>query len=100
MNKHTEAISNDPGKLAQNARVLMAATADLAGDKAAEASRRLAAELENGKELYGRVRDKASDGLKAGDDAVRENPYRAISIAPSVGVLLGYLAARQCSRNQ
>jgi ElaB/YqjD/DUF883 family membrane-anchored ribosome-binding protein len=100
MDKQRQVISNDLGTLAEDARALMAATADVTGEKVAEARRRLAAGLENGKELYGRVRDKAVESAKAADEAVRENPYQAIGIALGVGVLVGYLVARQCSRNQ
>jgi ElaB/YqjD/DUF883 family membrane-anchored ribosome-binding protein len=64
-----------------------------------EARKRLAAALDNGKEIYGRVRDKAVAGAKATDQAVRENPYQAIGIAVGVGALLGYLIGRRCSRN-
>ena len=53
----------------------------------------------NGKEMYGRVRDKALDGVKATDQAVRDNPYQAMGIALGVGAIIGYLAARACSRN-
>ena len=35
MSKETEAISNDLGQLAEDAQALMAATADVAGDKVA-----------------------------------------------------------------
>jgi ElaB/YqjD/DUF883 family membrane-anchored ribosome-binding protein len=100
MDKQRQAISNDLGTLAEDARALMAATADVAGDKVGEARKRLAAALENGKEIYGRVRDKALDGAKAADEAVHEHPYQAIGIALGVGALIGYLVARQCSRNQ
>ena len=99
MDRQTQAISNDLGTLADDARALMAATADVAGDKVAEARGRLAAALENGKEMYGRVRDKALDGVKATDQAVRDNPYQAMGIALGVGAIIGYLAARACSRN-
>ena len=61
--------------------------------------KRLAAALENGKEIYGRVREKAVEGIKAGDQVVRENPYQAIGIALGVGALLGFLIGRRCSRN-
>ena len=99
MNKQRQAIDNDLGTLAEDARALMTATADVAGEKVSEARRRLAAALENGKELYGRVRDKAVEGAKATDEAVHEHPYHAIGIALGVGALIGYLAARRCSRN-
>ena len=99
MNKEMQAIRNDVGTLAEDARALMAATADVAGDKVAEARKRLGAALESGKELYGRVRDKAVEGAKAADETVREHPYQAIGIAFGVGALLGYLLTRRCSRN-
>ena len=99
MNKQRQAIDNDLGTLAEDARSLMAATADVAGEKVSEARKRLAAALENGKELYGRVRDKAVEGAKATDQAVHEHPYQAIGIALGIGALIGYLAARRCSRN-
>ena len=86
-------------QLADDARALMAATADVAGEKVGEARKRLAAALESGKEIYGRVRDKAVEGAKAADEAVRENPYQAIAIGVGVGALIGYLVARRCARN-
>jgi ElaB/YqjD/DUF883 family membrane-anchored ribosome-binding protein len=98
MNKQTQAIRNDIGTLAEDARALMTATADVAGEKVGEARERLAAALENGKEMYGRVREKAVEGVKVADQTVRENPYQAIGIALGVGAILGFLVARQCSR--
>ena len=99
MNKQSQAIENDLGTLAEDARALMAATADVAGEKVSEARKRLAAALESGKEIYGRVREKAVEGVKAADQTVRENPYQAIAIAFGVGAVIGFLAARRCSKN-
>ena len=99
MSKHTPADSNDLGTLAEDARALMAATADVAGEKVGEARKRLAAALESGKEIYGRVKDKAVEGAKAADETVRANPYQAIAIGIGVGALVGYLLGRKCSRN-
>ncbi|MFZ0826412.1 MAG: DUF883 family protein [Verrucomicrobiia bacterium] len=99
MNKHTPATSNDMGSLAEDARALMAATADVAGEKVGEARKRLATALESAKEMAGRVRDKAVAGAKATDEAVREHPYQAIAIGVGVGAILGYVFARRCSRN-
>src|SRR5688500_6697280 len=100
MNKHTQAIRNDIGTLAEDARALMAATADVAGEKVGEARERLAAALDNGKEIYGRAREKAVEGAKAADAVVRKNPYQAIAIGVGVGALIGYLVARKCSSNR
>ena len=99
MKKPTQATSNDLGTLAEDARALMAATADVAGEKVGEARKRLAAALERGKEIYGRVKEKAAEGAKAADQAVHEHPYQAIGIAFGVGALLGYLVARRCARH-
>ena len=35
---------------------------------------------DQGKEIYGRVRDKAVEGAKVADKTVRANPYQAIAI--------------------
>ena len=99
MNKHTQSVSNDMGTLAEDARALMAATADVAGEKVGDARKRLAAALERGKEIYGRVKEKAVEGAKATDEAVREHPYQAMAVAFGVGAILGYLVARRCSRS-
>ena len=99
MNKQTQAISNDMGQLAEDARALMAATADVAGEKVGEARKRLANALENVKEIAGRVRDKAVEGAKAADQAVRDKPYQAIGIAFAVGAVVAYFVMRRCSRN-
>jgi ElaB/YqjD/DUF883 family membrane-anchored ribosome-binding protein len=100
MTKETQAIRNDRGQLAEDARALMAATADVAGEKVSEARKRLAAALERGKEIYGRVREKAVEGAKAADEAVHEHPYQAIAIGVGVGAILGYLIARRRAGNR
>jgi ElaB/YqjD/DUF883 family membrane-anchored ribosome-binding protein len=91
MDKHKQTGENDMGTLAEDARALMAATADVAGDKVAEARRRLAAALDSGKQVFGRVREKAVEGAKAADQLVRENPYQTLVIAFGVGAVIGYL---------
>jgi ElaB/YqjD/DUF883 family membrane-anchored ribosome-binding protein len=100
MQKQKQALSNDLGTLAEDARALMVATADVAGETVADARRRLAAALENGKEFYGKVREKAANGVKAADETVHEHPYQAMGIALGLGALIGYLAARHCARNR
>ena len=100
MNKQTQAVNDAIGTLAEDARALMAATADVAGEKVGEARKRLAAALERGKEICGSVRDKAVEGAKVADQTVRDHPYQAIAIGIGVGAILGYLVACRCSRNR
>ena len=99
MNQETQAIRNDMGQLAEDAQALMAATADVAGEKVVAARKRLAAALESAKEIAANVRDKAVAGAKVADQTVRENPYQAIAIGVGVGAVIGYLLGRRCSRS-
>ena len=99
MSKQTKAISNEMNNLAEDAHALLTATADVAGEKVGEARKRLAAALERGKEIYGRVREQAIEGAKATDEVVREHPYQAIGIGIGIGAIMGYLVARRCCRN-
>jgi len=94
MNKQT--ISNDIGKLSEDAHALVDATADVAGEKVVEARRRLAAALERGREIYGQVRAKEIEGVCAVDKAMHEHAYEAIAIAIGIGALIGFFAARRC----
>jgi len=99
METTTRTSGNQAGTLAEDARALMSATADVAGEKVSEARKRLAAALDRSKEIYGSVRDKAIEGAKAADEAVHKHPYQAIGLALGVGALIGYLVARRGSRN-
>jgi ElaB/YqjD/DUF883 family membrane-anchored ribosome-binding protein len=95
MDKQTQASSNDMGTLAEDARALMGATADVAGEKVSEARKRLAAALDSGKKIFGRVKEKSVEGAKATAEAVREHPYQAIAIAFGVGAVSCYLLGRR-----
>jgi ElaB/YqjD/DUF883 family membrane-anchored ribosome-binding protein len=95
MDKQTQATSNDVGTLAEDERALMAATADVAREKVSEACKRLAAALDSGKNIVGRVKEKAVEGAKAADQMVRESPYQTIAIAFGVGAVIGFLLARR-----
>lgn len=85
-------LGNDLGTLAEDARALLVATADVAGEKVNEARKRLAAAL-------GRVRDKTMEKAQVVDEQVHEHPYHAMGLAFGVGILIGVLVTRRCSRN-
>jgi ElaB/YqjD/DUF883 family membrane-anchored ribosome-binding protein len=100
MDTQTQATSGSPDTLAQDASALMAATADIAGEKVADARKRLAAALDRAKEMAARVREKAVETAKATDKCVHEHPYQAMAVSFGVGALVGYLLARRCCRHQ
>jgi len=95
MTRHIQAHNDEMNTLAEDARALMAATADVAGEEVSEARKRLAGALERAKEIYGRVKERAVEGAKATDEAVHEHPYQAIAIAFGVGAVIGFLLARR-----
>jgi ElaB/YqjD/DUF883 family membrane-anchored ribosome-binding protein len=99
MVKETKDASDVMGTLSEDAGALLAATANMPGEKINEARKHLAAALERGREIYGRVREKAVLGAKATHQAVHQHPYQAIGITFGVAALIGYLLARRSSRN-
>ena len=99
MNKHTHTAPNDVGTLAADARALMVATANVAGEKVGEVRKRLADALESAKAMASRVSDKAVDYAKATDEAVHAHPYPVVGAAFAVGALLSYLVLRRGSGN-
>jgi ElaB/YqjD/DUF883 family membrane-anchored ribosome-binding protein len=92
MSKHRTA-NHDFGTLAEDARALMVATADVAGDKVEAARKRLEAALENGAEVYDDLKKKAAAGIETGDEFIRSNPYGALGIGLGIGVVVGFLVA-------
>jgi ElaB/YqjD/DUF883 family membrane-anchored ribosome-binding protein len=100
MDKRIQAIKNDMSQLAEDARALMVATADVAGEKVEHARERLSAALTHGKEAYGRVREQAMEQAEAADKVVHDHTYEAIAIGFGAGALLGYVLACRCSRRR
>ena len=98
MHKQIHAISNDLGTLADDAGALLAATADVAGEGVADARKRVAAALDNGKRVVDRVKETAVGGVNAADKVVARHPYQAIGIALGAGAILSYVALRRFSR--
>ncbi|HWT77613.1 MAG TPA: DUF883 domain-containing protein [Candidatus Methylomirabilis sp.] len=98
MSRQTERNTIGTATLAEGTRTLVSATAELPGKRIEEARKRLAAALEQGKEICGKVRDKVVEGAKATDQAVHKHPYQAMGIALGVGALIGYLVAARRAR--
>ena len=100
--KHTNHShrTQDVGSLADDARALLAATTEVAGEKVSEARARLTLALENAKEVAGNVRDRAVASAKATDKVVRQHPYKSIAIALGAGAVVGCLiAGRRVRKN-
>ena len=100
MTKQTRAISNDMAQLAEDARALIAATADMAEEKVGAARKRLAGALERGKDIYGSACDLEADSERAIRNAVHEHLCPIIAVGVGVGAILTYLAARHCTHKR
>ena len=90
----------EAGSLTENAKALLTATAEVAGDRVAEARKRLSLAVDNAGEIAANVRDKAVASAKATDRAVRQHPYKAIAIALGTGALIGCVLARRQGRTE
>lgn len=85
MKKHVDTTdTEDAGTFLEDARELLSATTNVAGEKVAAARERLTAALE-----------KAKQGIKATDVAIHKNPYKSIAVAAGVGIIVGYFLARR-----
>lgn len=91
----TAGLAEPAQNLVEDARDLLAATANVGEGKVVEARKRLAAAIEKGKDAWHSVQATAVSGAKATDKAIRENPYRSLAIAFGAGLLVGLLARRR-----
>lgn len=89
------ALRHDARTLAEDARALLDATAEATDAKITEARQRLAEALDNGKQTYVRLKDKANEKVQAADQVIRSNPYQTLAVAFGVGALIGYLMSRR-----
>ncbi len=98
MSNPTQYISDHLSSLADEARSLMSATADVAGDKVAEARKRLAAALDSGHDVVQQCKSKAVEYGKVAEKSVRSHPAQSVGIALGVGAVFGFVLRHCCSR--
>ena len=102
----SEMTSNQKDKLMSDlklvmadAEALLAATADDANGGIAELRSRVQASLSHAKDglidAQAAVADKAKAAAKATDGYVHDNPWKSVSVAAGVGLLLGILIGRR-----
>ena len=92
----SEGIHQGLNTLAEDARALLAATAEVAGEKVDQARSRLTTALEQCHRLTDRVRAETRESAAAAGAVVRAHPYQAVALGAGVGALVGYLFARRC----
>jgi ElaB/YqjD/DUF883 family membrane-anchored ribosome-binding protein len=95
MKTQTIPESRAEAELEEDAQSLLAATARSTEKKVVEARERLSSALEKGRAAWANVQEKAVQGAKVTDEAIREHPYPALGIAFGVGLVLGVLLRRR-----
>ncbi|MFN0067226.1 MAG: YqjD family protein [Limisphaerales bacterium] len=90
-----EALRHDADTLADDARALLTATADVADAKVASARLRLESALHRAHQVMDQAKCKAMDSTRAADTLVRSHPYESLAVAFGVGTLLGCLMGRR-----
>ena len=74
-------------------QLLKAGAADLT-ERGKAARERLGSALAVARETRRKLQERASAGVKAADETIREHPYESIGVAFGVGMLLGVLLNR------
>ena len=82
----------DIAQLAEDAKTLLAATAQVAEQKVVDARKRVMSALEQGWEA---VSERTMASCRATDETIREHPYQAVGAALGLGALVGFLLARR-----
>jgi ElaB/YqjD/DUF883 family membrane-anchored ribosome-binding protein len=90
-----EKLVSDLKNLVADAEELLKATASQAGERIAEARKKIDQSLIEGKKALAdaekTVRAKSKEYADTADDYVRENPWTAVGVAAGVGLVLGLL---------
>lgn len=90
-----DAIRHDAQTLAEDARALWAATAEIADERVTQARSRLASALEKSERMCEDLRSRVVESAKAADRALHEHPYPTMGVVFGIGALVGFLLSRR-----
>ncbi len=92
---NTDPLVADLKAVVRDSEQLLAAVADVSGEKAETLRRRLAESLETARETCRKLEGKTKESLQAADVVIRDHPYQSIGIALALGVVVGAVIARK-----
>ena len=95
MRTETEKLMKDLKSCACDAEELVKATAGEVNEKSKEAGLRLKATLNSAKKSCEALEERAVNGVKVADRAIRTYPYESLGVALGIGVVLGFLIGRR-----
>lgn len=91
----TERVIADLKRIVRDSEALLHDSADVLDEKGRQVRARLIEAIDAAKATCRRLEDRALEGVRATDRAIREHPYQALGIAAAVGILIGVLVARK-----
>jgi ElaB/YqjD/DUF883 family membrane-anchored ribosome-binding protein len=95
----TQRLKDDLAAVVRDAELLMQASADVGGQKTAEARARIRESLDAAKRRLHEAEQSAirhgEEAVHATEDYARRNPWQAMGIAAGVGLIVGVLLARR-----
>lgn len=94
MTKQAEHLVEGFKAAAENAKDLVAAARDNLTDKARVAERQITRTIRSAKHACEDLQDKAANGARGVDRAIRHHPYQTLAIGITVGLLAGWLLGR------
>lgn len=96
---NTDKLVQDLKVVVTDAEELLRATANQAGERAAEARERIERSLERAKvklsEVESVVGARTREMAHVTDEYVREHPWRAVGVAAGIGLIVGLLISRR-----
>ena len=92
---NTDRLVSDLKTVTRDAEELLKTVSGEKGNGSREMRMRLNSAIESAKATYHRVEEKAVEGAKATDKAIRTHPYESLGVAFGVGLLVGVLVARR-----
>lgn len=94
-----EELTNEIRDILKNAEELFNETSDSSTEEYKKLKNRLSAQFDDVKDRFANLKDDTIDNArhvaKQTDTLVQDNPYKAITVAGVVGLLLGVLVARR-----
>jgi ElaB/YqjD/DUF883 family membrane-anchored ribosome-binding protein len=91
----TEKLVTDMKRVVQDSEELLRDSAGVVSEKARDMRQRLSHTLQSAKATCRRLEEKAIEGAKASDKAIRAHPYESIGAAFGIGLLIGVLVMRK-----
>lgn len=107
MKNHRTTVTQDPKELLSELQALVVDAEKMVGESAGEASEgvmdALRSRYENVSErltdFYSNARKKVVASAKYTDTTIRDNPYQSLAVAAGLGLVIGLLLGRRCSKD-